>query len=212
MGARGVAAAGSGCVAVTTTDGRLYHYWPRRCERRQLAEGLDQPYGVALAPSGEIAFAEYGAGRVLLVGPEGVTVLGEGLQSPVDVAFGPDGACLVSEAGAGKVTKLTSSGTEMILEGLEQPHGLAVQAGTLYVLDAGAKAVIGTELDSGKQFKIATNLPVGAPPNVVPKPLRRSPSAGPVGQFSGLAAGQDGLYISADGEGSILALRKRTAH
>ena len=57
-------------------------------------------------------------------------------------------------------------------------------------------------------WTIASGLPVGAPPGVVPQPLLGMPPfSGPQGPFAGIAAGPDGtLYISADGEGSVLAL------
>jgi hypothetical protein len=51
---------------------------------------------------------------------------------------------------------------------------------------------------------------VGAEPGVTPKPLHGiQPFSGPQGPFAGITAGPDGtLYVSADGEGSVLALRK----
>ena len=53
-------------------------------------------------------------------------------------------------------------------------------------------------------------LPVGAPPGVVPKPLKGMPPfSGPQGPFAGIAAGPDGtLYVSADADGSVLAFRR----
>jgi hypothetical protein len=44
---------------------------------------------------------------------------------------------------------------------------------------------------------------------VIPKPLRGLPPfSGPQGPFAGIAAAPDGtLYLSADAEGSVLALR-----
>jgi hypothetical protein len=55
---------------------------------------------------------------------------------------------------------------------------------------------------------IASNLPVGAPPGVVPKFLGPiGDMSGPMVNFAGIAAGPDGtLYLSGDGEGSVLAL------
>ena len=63
---------------------------------------------------------------------------------------------------------------------------------------------------SGKRSTVASGLPVGPPPGVEPKPLRGMPPfSGPQGPFAGIAAGPDGtLYVSADGEGSVLALRR----
>ena len=53
------------------------------------------------------------------------------------------------------------------------------------------------------------HVPVGAPPGADPGPLKGLPPfSGPQGLFAGLADGQDGtLYVSADAEGSVLALR-----
>jgi hypothetical protein len=53
-------------------------------------------------------------------------------------------------------------------------------------------------------------LPVGAPPGVTPKPLKGlEPFSGPQGPFAGIAAGPDGtLYVSADADGSVVALRR----
>jgi len=50
---------------------------------------------------------------------------------------------------------------------------------------------------------------VGAPPGVTPKFLRAIPPlSGPMGPFAGIAIGGDGtLYLSADAEGSVMALR-----
>jgi len=80
----------------------------------------------------------------------------------------------------------------------------------LYVVDAGAKALIAVDLADGTQHTIASGLPLGAPPGVVPKPLKGMPPfSGPQGPFAGIAAGPDGtVYVSADAEGSVLALRQ----
>jgi hypothetical protein len=47
---------------------------------------------------------------------------------------------------------------------------------------------------------------------VIPKLLRGAPPfAGPMGPFAGIAADADGtLYLSADAEGSVVALRRGT--
>ena len=105
--------------------------------------------------------------------------------------------------------KLAGGRTETLLDGLIEPHGLALQGGCLYVVDAGAKSVLSHDLDTGAQLTLATNLPVGPPPGVTPKLLKGLPPiAGPMRPFSGIAAAADGtLYISANGEGGIVALR-----
>ena len=87
------------------------------------------------------------------------------------------------------------------------------RADALFIVDAGEKAVIAFDPATGARTTIASGLPVGPPPGVVPKPLKGMPPfSGPQGPFAGIAAGPDGtLYVSADGEGSVLALR-RDAH
>jgi hypothetical protein len=92
---------------------------------------------------------------------------------------------------------------------LQRPQGILVHDGQIYVVDAGAKELITFNPGTGIRRTIASELPVGAPPGVIPKPLRGMPPfSGPQGPFAGIAAGPDGtLYVSADAEGSVLALR-----
>jgi sugar lactone lactonase YvrE len=206
---RGVAALARGEVVVTTSGGQVARYRPADQTSEVLADGLDQLYGVAIGPGHAIAVAELGAGRVLSVAPGKVEVLAAGLREPLGVAIDANGACWVSESGAGRVVELRAAGVETVLDGLEKPQGIAVRAGQLYVVDAGAKELIAFDLERGTRRAIATDLPVGAPPGVTPKPLRGLPPfSGPQGPFAGIAADPDGtLYVSADAEGSVLALR-----
>jgi DNA-binding beta-propeller fold protein YncE len=207
---RGLAPAGVGEFVVTTSGGQLSRYRPAVCESDVLADGFDQLYGVAVAPDGAVVVAEMGTGRVLSVRDGHVDVLASGLRDPVGVAITPDGGCLVSEPGAGRVVNVCGGGTETVLDGLRRPQGILVGDGQLYVVDADARELLAFDLDTGARRIIASELPVGAPPGVVPKPLRGMPPfSGPQGPFAGIAAGPDGtLYVSADGEGSVLALRR----
>ncbi|MBW0012505.1 SMP-30/gluconolactonase/LRE family protein [Mycobacterium sp.] len=210
---RGVTCAGAGEFVVTTSNGQVARYVPEHNQSDVLAEGFDQLYGVAIAPGGTIVVAELGAGRVLSIrpGPSGpnVEVLASGLGDPVGVAIAPDGACLVTEAAAGRLVKV---GTGTMLDGLQRPQGVLVLDEQLYVVDAGAKELVAFDPRTGARCTIASNLPVGAPPGVIPKPLLGMPPfSGPQGPFAGIAAGLDGtLYVSADAEGSVLAIRQET--
>jgi hypothetical protein len=99
------------------------------------------------------------------------------------------------------------------LADLQRPQGISIRDGVLYVVDAGAKELIAFELNNPKtdaRHTIASGLPVGPPPGVVAKPLKGMPPfSGPQGPLAGIVAAADGtLYISADGDGSVLAVRR----
>jgi hypothetical protein len=102
-------------------------------------------------------------------------------------------------------------GTDVVVDGLQRPQGIHVRDGRLYIVDAGAKELIEVDLNAGSPLArstIAADLPVGAPPGVEPKPLKGMPPfSGPQGPFAGVTSGPDGtLYLSADGDGSVLAI------
>jgi sugar lactone lactonase YvrE len=207
---RGVVSAGDGEFVVTTSGGQVARYRPAAGETDYLATDFDQLYGVAIGSGGEIAFAELGTGRVHTLRSGNVETLASGLRDPVGVAFDREGQVLVTESGAGRVVKLTGSGADVLLDGLARPQGLLVRDGQLYVVDAGSREVISFDLSSKARTTIAWGLPVGPPPGVEPKPLKGMPPfSGPQGPFAGIAAGPDGsLYVSADADGSVLALRR----
>ncbi|ORW10015.1 SMP-30/gluconolactonase/LRE family protein [Mycobacterium kyorinense] len=206
---RGLVPAGPGEFVVTTSGGQVSRYRPGDSESTVLADGFDQLYGVTT--SGDtVVVAELGTGRVLSIRAGQVEVIAAGLHDPVGVAIGPDGGCLVSESGAGRVVMLSGPRVETVLDGLQRPQGVLVLDRQMYVVDAGAKELVEFDFATGARRTIAVELPVGAPPGVVPKPLKGMPPfSGPQGPFAGIAAGPDGtLYVSADGDGSVLALHR----
>jgi len=155
-----------------------------------------------------VVFAEAGTGRVLSVRSGNVEVLATGLREPMGVAVGPDGTCYVAESRGGRVARLAGGRAETVLDGLQGPQGIVLRGSLLYVVDVLARELIEYDVASGARRAIATGLPVGAPPGVTPKFLRAMPLSGPMGPFAGIAAAEDGtLYISADADGSILALK-----
>jgi sugar lactone lactonase YvrE len=206
---RGLAPAGPGAWVVATSGGQIARYRPADGETDYLADGFDQLYGVAIGPGEEIVFAEFGTGRVHSLRSGQPEVLASGLDEPVGVAFGPGGP-LVAESGAGRIVSL-AGGTETVVDGLQRPQGIAVADEVLYIVDAGAKEVLAVDLSTGSRAAIASGLPVGPPPGVEPKPLKGMPPfSGPQGPFAGITVGADGtLYVAADGEGSVLALRRQ---
>ncbi|UNB51069.1 SMP-30/gluconolactonase/LRE family protein [Mycolicibacterium sp. YH-1] len=210
---RGLTPSGPGEFVVTTSGGQIGRYRPALDETDFLADGFDQLYGVALAPGGIVA-AELGTGNIVSVDGSGnVGVLASGLADPIGVTVTSGGEVLVSESGAGRVVRVAPSGTDIVVDGLVRPQGILALEGSLYIVDAGQKAVIEVDLGTGARTTIAAGLPVGPPPGVVPKPLLGMPPfSGPQGPFAGIAAGPDGtLYVSADGEGSVMALKRDRA-
>ncbi|RDI56098.1 SMP-30/gluconolactonase/LRE family protein [Nocardia mexicana] len=208
---RGVTAVGTGEFVCATSTGQISRYRPgTAAEPEVVADGFDQLYGVAVATDGTIVAAELGAGRVLAVRAGQVEVLASGLNQPRGVAFGPDGTVLVSESGAGRVVAVTAAGVDTVVDGLANPHGILLRDRQLHIVDADAKALVRVDLETKARTTLAAGLPVGAPPGVSPKPLHGTPPlSGPMGPFAGIAAGPDGtLYVSADAEGSVLALRE----
>ena len=208
---RGVIASGPGEFIVTTAADTVARFRPGGAEdevSQVLAGGIDQPYGVALASDGSVLVVEQGAGRLLSVRDGSVDVLASGLDTPVGVVVGPDGAPLVSVAGA--VVRVSGGGVAPLVDGLHTPHGILVRDGALYIVDSGSKELISYDLDTAVRSVLASGLPVGPPPGVTPKPLKGMPPfSGPQGPFAGITAGTDGtLYISGDGDGSVLALRR----
>lgn len=210
---RGIEASGPDEFVVATSGGQICRYRPAEQQSEVLAEGFDQLYGITLAPGGTVLAAEFGAGRVIAVTSTGVQVLAAGLSEPIGVALDVQGSCLIAESGAGRVLRLTGGSTEVVVDGLRRPQGLAVDRHRLYILDADDKTLIVVDLTDGSRHTIASGLPVGAPPGVVPKPLRGMPPfSGPQGPFAGVAVAPDGtVYVSADADGSLLAIRRADA-
>lgn len=205
---RGVVAMGAGEFVVTTANGQVSRWHPGKQMHQVLADGFDQLYGVALSPGGAVVVAEKGRGRVLSIHSGSVAVLARDLNQPSGVAFNAD-TCLIAEEGAGRVVKVIRGGIETVLDGLQKPQGILVQGDMLFVLDAGARELIQYNMKSGTRKTLVSQLPVGAPPGVVPKDLGAiSILSGPMGPFADITGGASGeIYISADAEGSVLELR-----
>jgi sugar lactone lactonase YvrE len=195
---------------VTTGLGSIARFRPGEGTSDFIGHGFDQLMGIDANAGGAVVFAEYGTGRVHLAEGDIVREIANGLDKPMGVAVDGDTA-YVAVSGAGKIVRLRQGGpVETVAEGLGCPQGLCLSGGKLYTVDTEAKALIQIDPASGAQSIIASNLPVGAPAGIRPKFLSNvGDMAGPMVPFADVTSGPDGtLYVSADAEGSVLAIRE----
>ncbi len=204
---RGVAASGDNEWVVTTANGTVARWTPGQ-PAETLAHGFEIAMGVALSGKA-IVFADAGTGRVLSLEDGAVTELAASLDRPYGVAVSDAGTVYVSQPDLGRVAKVSGGKAETVLDGLGWPEGIAIRGDKLFVVESGAKRVTELDLATGASQVLASNLPVGTPPGVAPLRLGGvGDMCGPMWSFTGIAAGADGsVYVSADAEGSVIALR-----
>lgn len=206
---RDVAPAGVDEWVVTTANGDVARWHPAAQENEVLASGYDRLMGIDVK-GGAVVFAEMPTGRVLSVEGGNVTELANGLDKPMGVAVAGDGTIYVAESGAGRIVRISGGRTETVIDGLARPEGIAISGGALLIADPGANAVIACDLSGGARETIASQMPIGVPGGVQPVQLGGvGDMCGPMFTFTGIAVARDGtIYLSADAEGSVLALRR----
>ena len=208
---RGVVADATGEVVVTTANGTVVRYRPAAQQSEVLASGFDQLFGIDRISASAVVVAELGAGKVHSISDSGqVETLATDLDKPLGVAITDNGGCYITESGAGRLVNVRSGAVDVVLDDLRDPQGIVAQGDMLYIVDAGSKELIEYDMQSHTRRTIVTDLPVGAPPGVVPKFLDAiGDMSGPMGPFAGITVGADGsLYLSADGAGSILSVSR----
>ncbi|HUQ54701.1 PQQ-binding-like beta-propeller repeat protein [Lentzea sp.] len=206
----GVATDDHGRVHITSQSGAVRTYEPEQRVFRTRAEKLARPGGVALRSDGLLVVAETGAGRVVGIDDEdGLVVLAEGLRAPVDVALDREDRCYVSDEEGGVVVRVDDGALVPVVEELQRPQGIAVSGDELFVVETGTRRLLSIDLVTGDRRVEAEELAVGLPPGVArvqPEPVGHASVPVP---FAGVAVGPDGsLYVSANGEGSVLHLRR----
>jgi sugar lactone lactonase YvrE len=210
--ARGVAVGTDGACYVSTSGGTVARYAPGE-DIRVIAADLGNISGLTQARDGSFLVCDTGGGRVLEVSPAGVVkTIAQGLHGPLGVVAAADGSCFVSEADGGRVSHIKGGEVSAVLSGLVNPHGLALRGESLFVLDRGAKSVLQLTLATGHAETIASGLPVGAEPGLLPKVLPGIADLlpGPLLPFADLTVSADGrILISADGAGAIFALAQK---
>jgi sugar lactone lactonase YvrE len=170
-------------------------------------KGLQQPMGVAALEDGTIYVVDYATGELLRLTPGAEpdrTVVARDLGGPVGLALDARGHLVVSEAVSGRVLRIDphDGSREVLASGLAQPEGVAVLPdGAIAVAEVGTRRLLLVEPQDGRVREIARALPVG-------RMFTRTPA--PVFMPTGVAAGDDGtVYVSCDGDNTILAFRPR---
>lgn len=208
----GVAADDGGRVHLTSQFGDVRSYDPDDRVLTTRARRLSRPTGVAARADGSLVVAETGAGRVVAIAEDDtLTVLAEGLGAPVDVAVDERDRCYVTDEQRGTVSLVGEDGTQVVAEGLDAPQGIAAVGEELFVVETGRRRLLAVDPATGERRVEAQDLAVGLPPGTArPQPaLSTCGLPGVPVPFAGVAAGPDGsLYVSANGEGSVLHLRR----
>ena len=210
---RDVAASGAndagGEWVVTTANGTVNRFWPERQESEEIASGYGLLMGIAVASDGAVVFADAASGKVWSAKGGNIDELASGLEHPMGLDIDANGSVYVAEAGAGRVVKIIGGRSETVIDGLDEPQGLAVGGGKLYVIDVKTKQLISCDLSGAARHAVASGLPVGAPPGIIaPRLGGVGDMCGPMHTMTGVEAGPDDtVYVSGDGEGSVLALR-----
>lgn len=100
-----------------------------------LWEGFASPVGMAFDAAGNLYVAEWSAGRVSRVSPDGARTVAAEVPSPSGLAIAPDGAVHVASYGGDAVYRFLPGGrAEVRVRGLGTPAGLAFdRAGRLLI-------------------------------------------------------------------------------
>ena len=100
-----------------------------------VADGLDDPRGLAVDSDDAAVITEWARGTVTRVKPDGTrSVLARRLRQPFGVAVDAEARVLVSEEGGGTILRLDAGGPQVVAGGLSRPRWLAIaDDGTIYV-------------------------------------------------------------------------------
>jgi sugar lactone lactonase YvrE len=138
-----------------------------------VANGLNQPVGVAVDASGNLYFADTGNNRVVKQTLSGgaQSTIGSGLTGPAGVAVDGAGNIFIADTGNNRVLKETLSAgiytQSTFVSGLNHPSGVAIDGtGIVYIADTGNNRVLKETLSAGfyTQSTLATsslNSPLG---------------------------------------------------
>jgi RHS repeat-associated protein len=106
-----------------------------------LAEGFQEPIGVAVDPNGAVLVSDREDGRVLKISGGRVEPLVSNLRGPVGLAFDTAGRLIIVEEKSGQLLRLEDDGRLSILaEGMNGPRWVApARNGTMYISAKGLR-------------------------------------------------------------------------
>lgn len=151
---------GDGNVYYALTEGgRIVTGWGSSL--RVLAEGLNDPGGLAVDNEGLIFVAEPSAGRVSVILGGGETLpVGTELGRPVDLAFLPGQGVAVVDEERGRLFLLGSQGPRVLRSDLKRPVAVTrLPDGDLAVVEAGADRVLRLAADGTTRQVFFTSAP-----------------------------------------------------
>lgn len=151
---------GDGNVYYALTEGgRIVTGWGSSI--RVLAEGLNDPGGLAVDNEGLIFVAEPSAGRVSVILGGGETLpVGSDLGRPVDLAFLPGQGVAVVDEEQGRLFLLGSQGPRVLRADLKRPVAVTrLPDGDLAVVEAGADRVLRLAADGTTRQVFFTSAP-----------------------------------------------------
>jgi RHS repeat-associated protein len=116
-----------------------------------VADGLDEPRGVAVDPDGTLFVADRSRGTVVRVNADGSrSVVARRLRHPFGLAVDAEARVLVTEESGGRLLRLDLAGPQPLAGGLVRPRWVAIgDDGTIYVVVRSiAAADDGRDLDA----------------------------------------------------------------
>jgi DNA-binding beta-propeller fold protein YncE len=107
---------------------------------RAAREPLQRPFGVAIAPGGDVIVVDPDAGEVFRLrggSTKPLACRGRAWSAPMAVTVAPDAAILVADAGAAEIVRVAPDGkcTAIGTGALERPTGVAADAHRIFVAD-----------------------------------------------------------------------------
>jgi len=207
---RGIAESADGTLIASNSAGEVVRFRPGG-DRLVLASGIGQVMDIAEMSDGSIVACDADNGMLLTIKGKECAATAKNLGRPTGLDAAPDGGVYVTDTEGGRLLHVKEEHVAVVATGFMEPHGVVCRGDKAIVVDCGAKSLVAVALQGGAMDIIALNLPVGAPKGVVPNILKEIPASlpGPIVPFADVAAGGDGtLYVSGDGDRSILKIHR----